>query len=145
MPTANGRPGSRLAQPPTTITAPSGSYRLKTVKSTSSSRPASAATAANTSSGGAARATSVATRRSAACSSAKPRSSRRAWVLAIAVATSSVKPASRVSVSAGSGSTDMEPTIITPHSRPSTLIGAPTEAPNPRRRAKSAAGPEASQ
>jgi hypothetical protein len=60
-------------------------------------------TAANTSSAAAARATSVATRRSAACSSANPRSSIRACALAIAVAASSVNPASRASVPAGSG------------------------------------------
>ena len=47
--------------------------------------------------------------------------------LAIAVATSSVNPASRVSASAGSGSADMDTATTTPHSRPSTLIGTPAD------------------
>ena len=133
-----------LDHAPTTVAAPSGSYRLMVVKSAASSRPASSVTAANTSSGGAARATSVATRRSAACSSAKPRSSTRACALAIEVATSSVNPASRASVSDGSGCSCPDATAMTPHSRPSTLIGTPTAERSLQPRAASATGPEAS-
>ena len=131
-----------LVHAPTIVAASSGSYRLMSVASAESSRPASAATAANTSSGGAARATSVATRRSAACSSANPRSSMRAWALAIAVAASSVNPASRFSVSAGSGCSLVDARLITPHGRPSTLIGAATAVRMPNSRATSAAAPE---
>jgi hypothetical protein len=66
-----------------------------------------------------------------------------AWAsaLARAVATSSVKPASRASVSAGSGSSRLDSTIMTPHSRPSTLIAAPTPERKPQSVARSAAGP----
>ena len=45
-------------------------------------------------------------RRSAACSSANPRCSTRACALAIAVAASSVNPASRTSVPGGNGCPD---------------------------------------
>jgi len=69
----------------------------------------------------------VATRRSAACSSAKLRSSTRACALAIAVSASSVKAASRPSAPAGSGPRG-DATIMTPHRRPSTLTGTPTDA-----------------
>ena len=103
MPTGKCTGAPLRDQAPTTVIAPSGWYRLRVVKSTPSTRPASAVTAANTSSGGVPRATSVATRRSAACSSANPRSSTRACAFAIAVATSWVKPASRASVPAGRG------------------------------------------
>ncbi len=89
---------------PTIVYAPSGSYLFMLVLSASSTRPASSVTAANTSSGAAARATITATRRSAACSSAKLRCSERASALAIAVAASSVNPASRASVPGGSDS-----------------------------------------
>jgi hypothetical protein len=91
----------------------------------------------------AARATSVATRRSAACSSANPRNSTRAWAFAIAVAASSVNPASRSSVPAGSGSSRVCSTTITPHSRPSTLTGTLTDARNPNSRAALPVGPDA--
>ena len=114
-----------------------------TEKSTFSTRPTSAVTAANTAAGGAARATSVATRRSAACSSAKTRSSVRACALAIAVATSSVNPASRSSVSGDGSVWLVDPTMMTPHSRPSTPIGTPTIERNPDSRARSAAAPKA--
>ncbi|HEX3360445.1 MAG TPA: hypothetical protein VHS74_05570, partial [Solirubrobacterales bacterium] len=97
------------------------------MKSAPSSRPDSSATAAKTSLGGAPRATITATRRSAACSPANLRNSVRAWALAIAVAARSVNPASRASVSAGSGSL-VDATIMTPHRRPSTLMGAPADA-----------------
>ena len=134
------------------VAVPSGSYRIMPAWSAPSSRPTSSVTAANTSSGGAARATSVATRRSAACSSAKPRSSTRAWALAIAVATSSVNPASRASVSAGSDCSRADARLMTPHSRPSTLIGTPiaehgcpprgrTRRSRPRRRRSRRGGP----
>jgi hypothetical protein len=66
----------------------------------------------------------------------------RASALAMAVAASSVNPASRASVPAGSGSA-RDPTIMTPHNRPSTLTGTPTTARTPNSRAASARGPEA--
>ena len=53
-----------------------------------------------------------------------PASSARASALAIAAAASSAKSVRRASVSAGSGVE--EPASSTPHSRPSTTIGAPT-------------------
>ncbi len=129
-----------LAQVPTIVYPPSASYRPMPVRSASSSRPASAVTAANTSSGGAARATSVATRRSAACSWANSRSSVRACAFAIAVAASSVNPASRTSVSVGSGSQRVA-TSMTPHGLPATLIGTPTDARMPTPRAMSPTAP----
>ena len=122
---------------------PSGSNRSRTLRSAESSRPASAVTASKTSSGDAARATRVATRRSAACSSANPRSSTRACALAIAVATSWVNPDSRASVSVGSDlSGAADPTVTTPHSRPSTVMGTATAERKPHSRAASAIGPE---
>ena len=127
-----------LLQAPTDTCASSGSHRLRIVKSTSSSRPTSSATTANTASGDTPPATSVATRRSAACSSAWLRSSTRACALAIAVPTSSVNPASRASVPAGSCSSQVDIALMSPHSRPSTLIGAPTDERMPRSRATSA-------
>ena len=133
----------RLHEP--TATVPSWSYRATDVDSAGKRRPTSSATAANTAAGGVPRATSVATRRRAACSSATRRSSTRACALAIAVATSSVNPASRCSVPAGSPSSWTDPTVITPHSRPPTLIGAPAEerAPDPRATAVAAAASSA--
>jgi hypothetical protein len=71
-------------------------------------------------------------------------SSARLLAFAIAVATSSVKSARRASVSAGSRSSPVDATTMTPHSRSSTLIGAPTAELMPRARASSAAAPEAS-
>ncbi len=71
-------------------------------------------------------------------------SAARASALAIAVATSSVKSASRASVSAGSDVSCVDSTPIRPHSRPSTLIGAPTDDRMPRSWAASATAPEAS-
>ena len=50
----------------------------------------------------------------------------------------------RASVFAGRGSPRVEATLITPHSRPSTLIGTATAAWTPALRAISAAGPQAS-
>src|SRR5215469_14799393 len=66
---------------------------------------------------------------------------RAAWAaaLAIAVAASSVNPASRVSVPAGSGPA-RDPTTMTPQRRPSTLTGTPTAAPMPYLRPASATG-----
>ena len=52
--------------------------------------------------------------------------SARASVFEIAVATNSVKLSRRDSVSAGSGSASGEVATMTPQSRPSTTIGAPT-------------------
>jgi hypothetical protein len=69
-------------------------------------------------------------------------SSACAWAFAIAVATSSVKSARRASVSAGSGSGRAELTPISPHSRPSTVIGHPTVERTPSWRATSASGLE---
>jgi hypothetical protein len=51
----------------------------------------------------------------------------RASLFEIAVATSSVKAWSLSSVSGASGSSAFDETIVTPHWRPSTTIGAPTE------------------
>ena len=107
------------------MATPWASYRITPTASAANSGPTSSATAWKTAAGGAASATSSATRRSAACSSATARSSSRAWVFAIAVATRSVKSASRYSIPLGSPSGCSDPTVITPHSRPSTLIGAP--------------------
>ena len=103
-PIADGHGMPALVHTPTIAAVPSVSYRLTLVKSAATTRPNSSATAANTFPGGAASATSVATRRSATCSSAWRRRSTRACALAIAVPTSSVKPASRASASAGSRS-----------------------------------------
>ena len=57
-------------------------------------------------------------------------------VFAIAVATSSVKEASRASVSAGSGcsSWPLNATTMQPHSRLSALTGTPTEERSPQSR-----------
>ncbi len=96
----------------------------------------------NTSSGAAPRATSVATRRSAACSSASRARAARLSVFAIAVATSSVKEARRVSVSGGSGCSRVEPAKIIPHRRPSTMTGVPTAERMPVSRTTALSGPE---
>ena len=108
------------------VASPFASNRMIDVMSAPNSAPISSATAANTFADGAARATSVATRRSAACSSATRRSSSRASALAIAAATSSVNPASRASVSGGGGCPVTDPTVMKPHNRPPTVIGAMT-------------------
>ena len=57
-------------------------------------------------------------------------------MFAIAVATSSVKEASRASVSAGSGcsSWPLNATTVQPHSRLSALTGTPTEERSPQSR-----------
>jgi len=52
--------------------------------------------------------------------------------LAIAVASSSVNPASRDSVSAGRNSPPVNATTIAPHSWPSTLNGTPTDERSPQ-------------
>jgi hypothetical protein len=65
----------------------------------------------------------------------------RLSALAIAVPTSSVKPARRCSVSAGNR--PRAPATIAPHSRPSTTIGTATPDRIPRRRTASPAMPEA--
>ena len=112
--------------------------------STDKSRSTSFATAANTSSGGAPCATSVATRRSAACSSASRASPARVSAFATAVATRSVNWASRGSVSAGIGSSRLQPAAITPQRRPSTVIGVPIAERTPVSRVGVPIGPEAS-
>ena len=61
----------------------------------------------------------------------------------MAVATNSVKPASHASVSGGSGPS-LETTPMTPHSRPSRLIGTPTPERSPHSRAMSLSGPDSS-
>jgi hypothetical protein len=83
----------------------------------------------------------VATRRSAACSSASRRSSSRAWVFAIAVATSSVNSFRRISASGGSETRESPPADTTPHTRPSTTTGAPTPDCTPDARAASPIAP----
>jgi len=55
-------------------------------------------------------------------------------VFAIAVATSSVKEASRASVSAGSRSWPLNATTMQPHTRLSALTGTPTEERSPQSR-----------
>jgi hypothetical protein len=144
VPTGKGTAVPGLVHAPTAVCVPSASYRVMIATSGESTRPTSAVTVANTSSGAVARATRVAIRRSAACSSAKPRSSTRVCALAIAVPTSWVKPASRPSVSAGSDSAPVDATVITPHIRPSMLIGAPTAERSPQPRPFTAGGPDAS-
>ena len=74
---------------------------------------------------------------------ANPRSSMRACAFAIAVAASSVKLASRASVPRRQRLLPRGRHDMTPHSRPSTLIGTPTDARRPSWRATSVAGPEA--
>ncbi len=140
--TSTGSVSPLAVQLATIVTASSISYRDTNARSAWRSRPTSSATAAKSSVGGVTRATSVATRRSAACSSAarslsarEASSSPRVCALAIAVATSSVKPASRASVSGGGGSSPVDATPMTPHGRPSTVIGAATAEPMPCSRA----------
>ena len=70
-------------------------------------------------------------------------SSRCASALPIAVATSSVKPANRASVSDGNGSLRVDDTSMTPQTRPSTLIGTPAVARTPIARTASPAVPDA--
>ena len=69
-----------------------------------------------------------------------------AWLsaLAMAVATSSVKSASRASVSGRQRSSPGRDTVTAPHNRPSTLIGTPTTERMSNGRTRSAIGPEAS-
>ena len=99
------------------------------------SRPTSTLTASKTSDGVTPCATRVATRRSAACSSASRVSSSRAWLFARAVDTSSVNSASRSSIRSGSGASGDE-VVITPQTRPSTMIGAPAALRYPPLRAR---------
>ncbi len=69
---------------------------------------------------------------SAACASA----------FAIAVPTSSVKPASRASMSGGRTAMRAYATVTTPHRQSSTLIGTPTAEPNPQPRPALAKAPD---
>ncbi len=69
--------------------------------------------------------------------------SSRACALAIAVATSSAKSASRVSVWGGCGSCPGEAMTAAPQSRPSTRMGAPTAERMPSPRTAAAIGPAA--
>jgi hypothetical protein len=68
-------------------------------------------------------------------------SSAWAWALAMAVATSSVNSPIWASVPAGKGSSRLVEAAITPHSRPCTTIGQPTEARIPSARASVAIAP----
>ena len=127
----------------TSVAVPSGSKRSIPIAPLPKFFATSPATASNTSVGDDSRATSVATRRSAACSSASLSTSALAWAFDMAVATSSVKPWRRASVSAGNG-TSFDVAIITPHVRPRTEIGTPMEKRIPICRIVSAMTPGAS-
>ena len=98
---------------------------------------ASSATAVNTKAGPGWRATSVATRRSAACESARRLSASRPSALATALPTSSAKSVSRGSVVDGSPAWH-EQAATMPQTRPSTVIGAPTDERAPSRRSSGA-------
>ena len=63
-------------------------------------------------------------------------------MFAIAVATSSVNEVSRASVSAGSGSSRVDPARIAPHRLPSTRIGDPTAERMPISRMTAPSAPE---
>ena len=139
--TPTGMSEARLPEDETTVTAPSGPQRFTPAQSAPSSCSTSAATASRTSLGETPRATNVATRRKAACSSAIRASSLRLSAFATAVATSSVNSTMRLSVSSGRGRSVLELTAKTPHSRPSTVIGAPTEERHPISRPAAAATP----
>jgi hypothetical protein len=121
-------PAGKGATPHTasTVELPSGSYRSRLTPGTPRTRPTSSATVENNVAAVARSATSVATRRSAACSSTSTRRLSRASLFTIEVATRSVKPATRASMSAGSASGDREPSVRTPQTLPSTTIGTPT-------------------
>ncbi len=138
-----GSSASSAPQSATTVAVAPGSKRYSVPPSTRSSRPTSSATAAKTSVGEEPRATTVATRRSAACSPARRSISARACAFEIAVPTSSVKAAIRDSASTWSGASSFAEAIITPHSRWSTTIGAPTEEDSPRPRMRVATSPVA--
>jgi len=70
-------------------------------------------------------------------------SSCRLWAFAIAVATSSVNSAIRVSLSTGRGFARAEAAMTTPHSRSLAMIGAPTAERTPRSRSLAASAPGA--
>ena len=71
-------------------------------------------------------------------------SSARLSALAIEVASSSVNLARRASVSVGSGCSPEEATPITPHRRPSTMIGVPTDERTPVSLAATLSDPDVS-
>ena len=135
------RSGPLQPRPPIIVPVPSGSNRAITLNWAPVTVATSSATAANTTSGETPSATSVATRRRAACSSAIRRSSERASAFAIAVATSSVNLPICDSVSGGKGSSLFFEAAITPHSRPATTIGQPTDERMPSSRASLAIAP----
>lgn len=83
-------------------------------------------------------------RRSAACSSASLASPARLSAFAIAIATSAVKELRRASVSTGSGLARVVATPMTPHRRPSTMIGTATPDPRPTSLTRSRCSPVAS-
>ena len=107
------------------VAVSSGPYLSRLAKGTSKSSEADAVIAANTSVGGAPEATKVAVRRSVCCSATTRSSSRRASVLAMAVATSSAKSTTRDSLPSAI-STAIVLAKIVPHTRLSTKIGAAT-------------------
>jgi len=98
-------------------------------------------TAAHIASDSTPRATRVAIRLSAACSAATRSSACRASAFATAVATSSVNWPRRATDRSGIGSGSVEIAMITPHNRPSTLIGVPMADRNPALRAVRAISP----
>ena len=65
----------------------------------------------------------------------------RASALASASATSSAKSATRCSEAAGSGVRSTVETMTAPHSRPASLIGAPTDERKPSSRSSSTVEP----
>jgi hypothetical protein len=129
---------------PTKTTAGPSCSNLRTPAWAPNSRVTSSLTAEKISSGGTPCAASVATRRSAACSSASRVRAARDSAFAIAVATRSVKEASRASASGGSGCSVLVPMASTPHRCPSTMTGVPTDERMPRLRPSAPIEPEAS-
>src|ERR671914_1878 len=117
------------------VAVSAGLTRIRLAKGTPKTSEADTVIASNTSVGEAAEATSMAAVRSACCSAAMPCSSRRASAFEIAVATSSVKAASRASVSAGNGPPSVAAMLMLPKTLPPTTIGAPTAAFTPASRA----------
>src|SRR3989442_1462868 len=91
----------QAAQPATIVAVSAGPTRMRLANGTPKTSEADVVIAAKTSCGEAPAATSVAALRSASCSDATRCNSHRASAFEIAVETSSVKAASRDSVSAG--------------------------------------------
>jgi hypothetical protein len=90
------------------------------------------------------RSRSIRLRASSAAATTRARdaaSAARLSAFAIATANSSVKLAKRTTLSAGSDCSRVEPAAITPHSRPSTMIGAPTPECTPASRTATSSAP----